>query len=1252
MDNVVGTATIVIRPEMTRFEAELEAKSAPALGGFQKKAETAGKGGGERLSKGFKGGLGGIETALGAAGVPLQTFGGRLDKTAASMSHVDSAGSKLNTTLAALGGKALVGTTAAVVGLSAAGVVLALKQEKVSVAIANSANISKEAGKQISDSFLTTVSVGEFSGRELGNAYAGVAGVLGELQGHALGSSEAVKFMAASEDLATGAQIELGNATSDLTKTMQAYHINVEGAAGASDILFNTSRVTGIQMDQLTSGLSRMKGQLGALAPSLKESAGWLDALAKAGITGRPAMSALSTSLSTLVGGGTKTTEMAKKLGLEIYDSSHKFVGMRSILEQLSPKLHELGQEQQIEATKALFGGKANRQLLDIILEGPHAFDKHTQAVSRSGAAHEAAAAQAETFEGKIKRLEKEVINLATRFGQVLVPVLSKVVGAISTTIGWFEKHTGAAKSLAFVIGSVLGLAITVFVTQKVQALVNGVKAMIGSFVALAGKVTGTAAVVGTESVAMTEATSTAGTAIEFNNRAVAGSFAGIGGAAGTATATVETEMGAMAAGVASEDEAIIASNEAAGASFTAMLGPIGAVVAALVAAQPLINELTGGGLGETEAEGGKAGASKGGLKTQHSGPGGGSTYYGLPQGESVEKTIFDFFSKAGFTSAGAAGIVGNFSQESSLKSTLDSKEGFGLASWTNERKAELAAYAKSVGLPATAVTAQLNFVLKELNSRPDLKKQLEHTSDPKKAAELFNKGFEGGTDPAGKREKFAAEALSKNAGKHASATEKDTHALHAHNKALEESIKSLTSPASKKAGIGTKAKASGYVDPFAGASGLVRGREDEGIDFTAKVGSKIGAIGEGFIDKIVANWYKGQPLIEEKLTSGSHKGQHVYYAEQINSSVREGQRVRAGQQIGTVARSGTGLELGFGAGGGRTLAQATTGYKEGEKTPAAAAFSKFLAEVGKGGTKLQQASAVFESVAKAELKKQTADQKTGQSTLQKMLSAIHSGNLHELTKVVGGSHDKALHVLEKKLHDDHTTVLEKLRKQLVDAHTKALAALNKALIKAAEKASAERMSHEDTIHTDEADAAATAIADATRVALDHAAEAGKAGAELIAAQAQSHLDEVKAADDAAVGAAKLAVDRATGMGEAAEAAAKQQLVNAENQAKVSEASAQQTLDLANNAASEAQKATEADEKRKREGEEADEKRKREEESKGIGGTPAAGPAGQFTFYINGANLSAAEVMAEVGWALKTGTLPEAPPTAPHPVAA
>lgn len=138
---------------------------------------------------------------------------------------------------------------------------------------------------------------------------------------------------------------------------------------------------------------------------------------------------------------------------------------------------------------------------------------------------------------------------------------------------------------------------------------------------------------------------------------------------------------------------------------------------------------------------------------------------------------------------------------------------------------------------------------------------------------------------------------------------------------------------------------ASGYVNPL--GKGFSLGRTDQGVDASAAPGTPIRAIGNAKVLGIQPNWFKGQPYVYYQLLDGPQKGKVVYVAEQISPNVKAGQTVRAGQQIGTYASSGTGIETGFGTPSGSTLARSTTGYTEGQATPAGQQFLKFLRSLG-----------------------------------------------------------------------------------------------------------------------------------------------------------------------------------------------------------------------------------------------------------------------------------------------------------------
>ena len=139
------------------------------------------------------------------------------------------------------------------------------------------------------------------------------------------------------------------------------------------------------------------------------------------------------------------------------------------------------------------------------------------------------------------------------------------------------------------------------------------------------------------------------------------------------------------------------------------------------------------------------------------------------------------------------------------------------------------------------------------------------------------------------------------------------------------------------------------YRNPFVGDDYLV-GRTDMGVDVCLHRGDPIRAVGDGVVTGVIRDWYAGQPYIWYQLTKGPAAGRYVYVAEQIDHLAHIGQHLHAGQRVARFARKGSCIETGWSTAVGWTLAQSTTGYREGQVTKAGVSFARFLMSTGVEG--------------------------------------------------------------------------------------------------------------------------------------------------------------------------------------------------------------------------------------------------------------------------------------------------------------
>lgn len=138
-----------------------------------------------------------------------------------------------------------------------------------------------------------------------------------------------------------------------------------------------------------------------------------------------------------------------------------------------------------------------------------------------------------------------------------------------------------------------------------------------------------------------------------------------------------------------------------------------------------------------------------------------------------------------------------------------------------------------------------------------------------------------------------------------------------------------------------------GYINPLRFVNHWER--TDQGVDANMPVGAPILAPGKIKILAVQPDWYAGQPLVYWELLNGRQAGKVQYVAEQITDIAKPGLILQQGQVIARYASRGTGIEFGWSTPNGTTLAVATSGYEEGQVTPAGVWMRQWLNSLGAG---------------------------------------------------------------------------------------------------------------------------------------------------------------------------------------------------------------------------------------------------------------------------------------------------------------
>ena len=469
---------------------------------------------GEKTAAGVNGFVGRLANLT--QGIPV--VGSFFEKSAEKIGEADTKGQKFAATMGTLGKAALFGAGAGLAAAAGESLKLAANFQQSMANMAAQAGIPVAAANKIGQAFLSTAGTTTFSAQEIAAAYGPVAGQLGEVAGHALSAKEALTVMKAATDLAESSGTSLDVSTKALASTMQAYRIGVSGASGASNVLFNTARLTGNGVDAVAQAAGRLKMRLGDAAPSLGQVGGLMVEFAQNGVVGSRSVNMVGSALAGLVYPSSTATKALDQMGVKLTDSQGKFIGLgpaldrlkagfmtlpgatqaaaaaqqlaadkatlaRLALEKQTPavkaqvlaiKQHDLAltaQAAQLSSTDAaqkLFGKNA-ATLMPIVMAGSSALNAQASSVSKLGSAHEAAEKQTATFQGTVEKLKATGEDLGVRFGQLLLPVITRLGQIVAQVTGFFLTHRTAAIALGVVIGGIL-LAATVAWTVSLFA--------------------------------------------------------------------------------------------------------------------------------------------------------------------------------------------------------------------------------------------------------------------------------------------------------------------------------------------------------------------------------------------------------------------------------------------------------------------------------------------------------------------------------------------------------------------------------------------------------------------------------------------------------------------------------------------------------------------------------------------------------------------------------------------------------------
>lgn len=259
-------------------------------------------------------------------------------------------------------------------------------------------------------------------------------------------------------NLAASDGMAVGDAAEYMANALSMFHLKGSQASQVADTLAAGAGKAVGNVSDFGEALNNCGAQANSFGMNVQETTGVLALFAQNGTIGAEAGTQLKSVLMKLSAPSSEAQAEMDKLGISVYDSSEKFVGMANLAGQLKEKIGSLSEEQRHYAMATIFGSYATNGATYIMNAGKKGVEDWTKAVSESGYAAEQAAAKNNNLKGDLENLSGSMESLMISVGEGAQGPLRKMVQGLDTLVDTFAGLPSGAQQTLVVMASLAGV--------------------------------------------------------------------------------------------------------------------------------------------------------------------------------------------------------------------------------------------------------------------------------------------------------------------------------------------------------------------------------------------------------------------------------------------------------------------------------------------------------------------------------------------------------------------------------------------------------------------------------------------------------------------------------------------------------------------------------------------------------------------------------------------------------------------------
>lgn len=266
--------------------------------------------------------------------------------------------------------------------------------------------------------------------------------------------------------LASAGGLELAESASIVADTMSQFQLSAEEAGRATDVFAIASSNSNTDVRQLGEAMKYAGATANAAGMDIEQTAAVLGIFANAGVKGSMAGTTFNSIMTDLRTAAAEGKNSLNDMTFAIYDSDGAMRDMGAIMADIERATAGMTTEQRDMELAAIFGQRAMRGLNTLLAAGSEAYDELADSIYASeGAAKRMADIMENNMGGSFRQLKSQMEGVLIQLGEVLVPMVQKVVGTVGEWLKAFmalddstKQHIVNIALMAAAIGPVVAI--------------------------------------------------------------------------------------------------------------------------------------------------------------------------------------------------------------------------------------------------------------------------------------------------------------------------------------------------------------------------------------------------------------------------------------------------------------------------------------------------------------------------------------------------------------------------------------------------------------------------------------------------------------------------------------------------------------------------------------------------------------------------------------------------------------------------